>query len=230
MPRPQIFVLAGTNGAGKSTAGHRELTQAGLTWFNPDTFTRELIEATGAPLAEANAAAWQEGLRQLEAAIANGIDHAFETTLGGNTIAAKLREAATTHDLLMWFTGLDSPEHHLARIRFRVSRGGHDIPEAKVRERYDASRRNLIALLPVLTQLQVYDNSIDAIPGQPMPNPRLLLQMERGRIAWPADASTLMQTADWAKPILEAALQMQESHRNPAQSAGRTTHCGVSSR
>lgn len=210
MSRPQIFVLAGANGAGKSTAGHREFTRAGLTWFNPDTLTRQLIEATGAPLADANAAAWQEGLRQLEAAIANGTDYAFETTLGGNTIAAKLREAAATHDLLMWFTGLDSPEHHLARIRFRVSRGGHAIPEAKVRERYTTSRRNLIALLPCLAQLQVYDNSIDAIPGQPMPNPRLLLQMERGRIAWPTDAGTLMQTGDWAKPILEAALQMQE--------------------
>lgn len=208
MPRPQIFVLAGANGAGKSTAGHRELTRAGLTWFNPDTFTRQLIEATGAPLADANATAWREGVRQLEAAIASSTDYAFETTLGGNTIAAKLREAAATHDLLLWFTGLDSPEHHLARIRFRVSRGGHDIPEAKVRERYTTSRRNLIALLPFLAQLQVYDNSIDAIPGQPMPNPRLLLQMERGRIAWPRNVQALRQIPDWAKSIMEAALSM----------------------
>ncbi len=72
MARPVIFVLAGVNGAGKSTAGERELTQAGLTWFNPDTFTRQLIKTTGAPPAEANAAAWQAGVRQLDAAIAGG--------------------------------------------------------------------------------------------------------------------------------------------------------------
>lgn len=209
MPRPQIFVLAGTNGAGKSTAGHQLLTRAGLSWFNPDAFTRQLIEATGSPLADANAAAWQEGVRRLEAAIANRTDHAFETTLGGNTIAAKLRQAAATHDLLMWFTGLDSPEHHLARIRFRVRRGGHDIPEAKVRERYTTSRRNLIALLPFLAQLQVYDNSIDAIPGHPMPNPRLLLQMEGGRITWPREVRALLDMPDWAKPVVEAALRDQ---------------------
>ncbi len=209
MSRPLIFVLAGVNGAGKSTAGERELTQAGLTWFNPDTFTRKLIASSGASLEDANAMAWQQGVRQLDAALTNGTDYAFETTLGGKTIARKLRGASKTHDVLMWFTGLDSPEHHIARIQLRVSRGGHDIPEAKVRERYASSRNNLIALLPHLTQLQVYDNSIDAIVGQPMPNPTLLLQLEAGRITYPNDFNTLKHTPDWAKPILMAALERQ---------------------
>lgn len=213
MTRPLIFVLAGVNGAGKSTAGERLLTQEGLTWFNPDTFTRQLIAATGTALAEANAAAWKQGVRQLDAALAYGRDYAFETTLGGTTIAAKLREASKTHDVLMWFTGLDSPEHHLARIQLRVSRGGHDIPEAKVRERYETSRKNLITLLPQLSQLQVYDNSIDAIPGQPMPNPRLLLQMEHGLITHPHTIEALRDTPHWAKPIVEAALQLQARSR-----------------
>ncbi|MDI1252451.1 hypothetical protein [Thermomonas sp.] len=209
MPRPLIYVLAGVNGAGKSSIGGRALTQAGLDWFNPDTFTRQLIETTSCLLADANGAAWQEGVRRLDRAIANGRDFAFETTLGGNTIAAKLRIAATTHDVLMWYCGLDTPEHHLARVRFRVSQGGHDIPEAKIRERCVTSIANLIALLPHLAQLQVYDNSIDAAPGTPIPNPCLLLQMEHGRIAWPTDTDTLKRTPEWAKPVLEAALLMQ---------------------
>ena len=91
MARPLLFVLAGVNGAGKSTAGERELTQAGLVWFNPDTFTRKLMEASGASLEDANAMAWQQGVRQLDTALTNGTDYAFETTLGGNTIARKLR-------------------------------------------------------------------------------------------------------------------------------------------
>ena len=206
MARPLLFVLAGVNGAGKSTAGERELTQAGLVWFNPDTFTRKLMEASGASLEDANAMAWQQGVRQLDTALTNGTDYAFETTLGGNTIARKLREANKTHDVLMWFTGLDSPEHHIARVQQRVARGGHDIPAAKIRERFESSRKNLIVLLPHLTQLQVYDNSTDAILGQPMPNPRLLLQLEHGRITYPNDLDTLKHTPDWAKPILMAAL------------------------
>lgn len=208
MARPRILVLAGVNGAGKSSIGGDMLHQAGIPWFNPDTFTRELVAATGSPLADANAAAWQEGLRRLNAAIAHGEDYAFETTLGGNTIAARLGDASESHDVLMWFCGLDSPEHHMARVRLRVSHGGHDIPEAKIRERYRTSIANLVALLPHLSRLQVYDNSRDAGPGTPVADPRLLLQMEGGRIAWPTDADTLRATPDWAKPILEAALSM----------------------
>ena len=208
MARPRILVLAGVNGAGKSSIGGDMLHQAGIPWFNPDTFTRELVAATGSPLADANAAAWQEGLRRLNAAIAHGEDYAFETTLGGNTIAARLGDASESHDVLMWFCGLDSPEHHMARVRLRVSHGGHDIPEAKIRERYRTSIANLVALLPHLSRLQVYANSRDAAPGMPVADPRRLLQMEGGRIAWPTDADTLRATPDWAKPILEAALSM----------------------
>lgn len=206
MRRPRIFVLAGVNGAGKSSIGGEALQRLGMNWFNPDTFTRQRIATTGAPLHDANAAAWQEGLRRLEYAIANGHDYAFETTLGGNTIAATLRKATASHDVLMWFCGLDSPEHHIARVRFRVSQGGHDIPAVKIRERYITSIQNLIVLLPSLARLHVYDNSADAIVGQTTPDPRLLLQMTQGRITWPRQAKDLLQTPAWAKPILEAIL------------------------
>src|SRR5690554_3200649 len=171
MSRPLIYVLAGVNGAGKSSLGGRALAQSGLAWFNPDAYAREWSVLTGCPLAEANGTAWQEGVRRLDDAIAQGRDHAFETTLGDNSIAARLRAATATHDVAMWFCGLDSPERHLARVRLRVAGGGHDIPEAKVHERYVSSLSNLIALMPHLSQLQVYDNSIDAKPGAPVPDP-----------------------------------------------------------
>lgn len=208
MPRPLVYVLAGVNGAGKSSLGGRALTRSGMEWFNPDGYARHLLATSECTQTQANAEAWQEGMRRLEMSIASGLNHAFETTLGGNTIPARLRKAATTHDVIMWYCGLDSPEHHLARVKFRVSRGGHDIPETKIRERYTASQANLINLLPHLSQLQVYDNSADALPGTPVPNPRLLLQMEAGRMTWPTDIDTLTRTPDWAKPILEAALSM----------------------
>ena len=211
MPRPRIFVLAGVNGAGKSSIGGAALRRAGMDWFNPDTFTRQLIETTGCLLSDANAMAWQEGLHRLETAIANGNDYAFETTLGGNTIAARLREASASHDVTMWFCGLDSPERHIARVRYRVSRGGHDIPEARIRERYVASVANLIALLPRIARLHVYDNSIDAVAGAATPDPRLLLQTKDGRIVFPIHPNALRATPDWAKPILEAALSQDSS-------------------
>lgn len=206
--RPVLFVLAGVNGAGKSSVGGHLLQQAGLAWFNPDTFARELKAATGCDQTAANAAAWQEGMRRLDEAVANGTTYAFETTLGGRTVPARIKAASATHDVLMWFCGLQSPELHLARVRARVKAGGHDIPEARIRERYPAALENLIALMPCLSHLRVYDNSAEARRGRAIPDPVLVMELEAGRCTWPTDLESLANTPDWAKPLLEAALSI----------------------
>lgn len=206
--RPVLYVLAGVNGAGKSSVGGYLLEQAGLAWFNPDTFARELRAATGYAQAQANAAAWQEGMRRLDQALAAGTSYAFETTLGGRTVPARIKGASDTHDVIMWFCGLSSPALHLARVKARVAMGGHDIPEARIRERYPAALANLIALMPCLAHLQVYDNSTEVEVGEAIPDPALVAEMKAGKLVWPADLDALASTPDWAKPLLEAALSM----------------------
>ncbi len=210
MARPVLYVLAGVNGAGKSSIGGHLLERAGLSWFNPDTFARELMAETGCDQATANAYAWAESVRRLEAAIAEWRSYAFETTLGGHTIAEKILAATRTHDVMVWFCGLASPELHLARVRSRVAVGGHPIPEAKIRERYPRARKNLIGLMPHLAHLQVYDNSADAMSGEAVPDPVLVLEMENRQLIWPAPdhLDALRNTPDWAKPLVEAALSL----------------------
>jgi len=208
--RPVLYVLAGVNGAGKSSIGGHLLDRAGLTWFNPDTFARELAAETGLDQIAASERAWHEGIRRLDDAIARRRHHAFETTLGGKTIAARILEAARSHDVLVWFCGLSSPELHLARVAARVACGGHDIPEAKIRERYPHALANLIALMPHLAHLQIHDNSTQAAADGTVPDPILLLEMENGRPTWPApdDLRALQRTPEWAKPLLEAAFAL----------------------
>lgn len=206
MPRPVVFVLAGVNGAGKSSVGGYLLEQAGLSWFNPDHYARELRAATGCSQTEANADAWQEGMRRLDAALNTGQAYAFETTLGGKAVPARLKAAAATHDLIVWFCGLDSPELHLARVRARVAAGGHDIAEMKIRERWVNARANLIALMPHLAAVRVFDNSAEASADGTIPDPRLVLEMAEGRTLWPTDPEDLRHTPDWAKPLVESAL------------------------
>lgn len=208
--RPVLFVLAGVNGAGKSSIGGHLLQRAGLGWFNPDTFARELVASTGCTQPEANAAAWQEGMRRLDAALDAGTSYAFETTLGGRTVPARVLDATRSHDVLMWFCGLASPEQHLARVRARVASGGHDIPEGKIRERWSAARLNLIALMPHLGHLRVYDNSRDVDPGEPIPDPTLVLEMVAGQCTWPDNDAALARTPEWAKPLVEAALPLSD--------------------
>jgi predicted ABC-type ATPase len=211
--RPFIYVLAGVNGAGKSSVGGAHIEDNGLTWFNPDTYARVLVTEQGRTVEQANADAWQSGRRRLESAIAEKRSFAFETTLGANTIPRLLQEASRTHDVLMWFFGLSSPEQHIARVEARVAKGGHPIPEKKIRERWDGSRLNVIQLLPHLAHLQVYDNSADVRPGQPIPDPVLVLEMTQGRIVSPDphDAEALAHTPAWAKQIVQAAIELDET-------------------
>lgn len=218
MARPVLLVLAGVNGAGKSSVGGYLLQRAGLTWFNPDTFARELVAATRCDQATANGHAWAEGVRRLDDAVAHRRTFAFETTLGGSTIAAKIRIATRTHDVMVWFCGLTSPVQHLARVRLRVSQGGHDIPEARIRERYPRAQKNLIALMPYLAHVQVYDNSVDVAVGDAVPDPTLVLEVIRGRVAWPLDRHALERTPDWAKPLVEAALSLGRRDRGRRRS------------
>lgn len=205
-----IYVLAGTNGAGKSSLGGAMLRAVDVDYFNPDEAARSILAANPtATQAEANAAAWREGKRLLERAIAEDLDFAFESTLGGHTIPRLLGEALDRRmEVRIWYAGLASPELHIARVRARVKKGGHDIPDADIRRRFDASREHLIDLVPRLTELRVYDNSAEADPDLgTRPVPVLVLHLQRGQIVFPSNPSALSKTPEWAKPIVAVALR-----------------------
>lgn len=202
-----IFVLAGVNGAGKSSLGGAALQGSGAEFFNPDAAAAQIREQQpGLSAEQANGLAWRVGRRRLEQALAEGGAYAFETTLGGKSIVKLLLDGARNGaQVNVWFAGLATPELHLRRIAARVAAGGHDIPETKVRERFDASRSNLVKLMPHLASLRVYDNSFEADPrAGKRPQPVLLLQMQAGRMVLHAP---LRSVPAWAKPLLAAALR-----------------------
>ena len=198
----RIYVLAGVNGAGKSSIGGAAMQAHGAAYFNPDLTARMLQDSSpGLTLEQANALAWEQGRRGLERALHEGLNFAFETTLGGNTISNMLLDGAHAGaEVHVWYAGLSSPELNIERVRARVQAGGHDIPETKIRARFNSSRANLIKLLPYLASLRVYDNSEEADPkaGQ-APRPVLLLHWENRRIVAHVP---LDQVPEWAKPIM----------------------------
>jgi len=216
-----IFVLAGCNGAGKTSIGGAALLESGVRFYNPDEAARTILAANAhlnprPTMGEVNAAAWSQGRTLLERAIDQHLDFAFETTLGGQTMSELLERAAAKRLAVhVWFAGLHNVELHIERVRQRVMRGGHDIPRVKIVERYDSGRKNLVRLLPQLASVRVYDNSVQADPGQGMtPAPRLLLHCLERKIVSPTKLRSLLaDTPEWAKPIVAAALNLHLKRR-----------------
>jgi predicted ABC-type ATPase len=105
---PVLFVLAGVNGAGKSSIGGAWLRAQKMPFYNPDEAAQRIRDALDCTPEQANSLAWKEGKRRLEEAIASRSSHALETTLGEKTMTGLLEAAATSgFDVMVWFVGHD---------------------------------------------------------------------------------------------------------------------------
>lgn len=207
---PSIYVIAGVNGAGKSSVVGAHIRLLGSNYYNPDEATRKIQKANSKiTLERANEAAWNEGKRLLERAIAERRNFAFETTLGGKTITALLEQACDAGlAVRVWYVGLDNVELHIRRVKERVKRGGHDIPTKKIRQRYLQSPANLISLVPKLSELRVFDNSAESNPEEGVaPQPILLIHVADGEVVYslkeadvPAWAHPLFRTVSALRP------------------------------
>jgi len=214
-PAPSgIFVLAGCNGAGKTSIAGEALRAAGIDFFDPDRAARSIVAAnprSALTQREANAQAWNIGRRLLERAIDARQTFAIETTLGGTTMTALLTRATDAGiPVHVWFVGLESMEMHVDRVRRRVAKGGHAIPVDMIRRRFAAAPINLIKLMPGLRQLYLYDNSIEGDPDAGVrPSPRLLMHVRDQRITQPHGVRGLTtRMPQWAKPIVAASLKL----------------------
>lgn len=204
--RGLIRVLAGVNGAGKSSLLGSAIRAARGEYFNPDEVARQLLAIHPHLTQEdANAKAWDAGRQGVETAIAERGNFTFETTLGGRTMTQLLERALDAGlRVEMRYVGLDSADRHIARVQARVASGGHDIPPDKIRERYASSHQNLIRLLPRLTHVVVYDNSREGSPEDGhAPEPTPLLEMREGQIVGVVQRENV---PDWAEPIVAAAI------------------------
>jgi predicted ABC-type ATPase len=205
---PCIYVLAGPNGGGKSSIMGAMMLQAGADYFNPDLEARIQSEQIGISREEANSIAWRRGRDLLQRVIRERKTFAFETTLGGKTITSSLQEALSAGlEVRIWYVCLATPELHIERVRSRVAQGGHTIPEDRIRARFDRSRKNLVRLLPKVTELRIFDNSIEADPRSgKKPRPKLILHLRKGLIVSVCDPT---ETPEWAKPIVAAAMRLR---------------------
>ena len=130
---PEAIVVAGANGAGKTTFA-RELLPAlypGVAFLNADEVQRE------APPFAHPVAAGRELLRRLAEQERRGDSFAVETTLSSTMYVRHMRSwRSAAYRIVLHFIELPSEDYAVRRVALRVAAGGHDVPEPDIRRRF----------------------------------------------------------------------------------------------
>ncbi len=156
----KIIIIAGPNGAGKTTFACEFLPKEAQC---PYFINADLIAAGLAPFDPARVAfrAGRLMLEEIQHHVRQRESFSFETTLSGRTYATLIPSwQEKGYRVKLFFLSLASPELALARIRQRVSVGGHDVPEAIVRRRFTSGLRNFTKIYKnLVNEWALYDNS-----------------------------------------------------------------------
>lgn len=157
---PSLYIIAGCNGAGKTTASFTILPQIldCKEFVNADEIARGL-----SPF-QPEKAAFEAGrimLRRIDELLVLGENFAFETTLATKSYKSTVIEAQQRGFVVrLLFFWLDNVQLAIQRVAQRVSKGGHDIPVDVIYRRYSRGIKNLFEIyLPIVTEVMILDNS-----------------------------------------------------------------------
>ena len=158
-PSGSIVIIAGPNGAGKTTLA-REYLPDDVPFVNADLIAAGLVSANPGAV-NIDMRAGRLMLEELDAHARAGRSFALETTLAGRNYVQRIeRWHALGYAVQLIFLELPSPEMAVRRVRLRVSQGGHDIPEAVIRRRFDAGLQNFRDIYCRIVDVwQRFDNS-----------------------------------------------------------------------
>ena len=156
----RVVIIAGPNGAGKTTFARDFLPQEAHC---PDFINADLIAAGLSPF-RPEAMALRAGrlmLEEIAERVRRGESFAFETTLSGLAYAQSIPRWRTAgYHVKLIFLSLPSADMAVMRVAARVAQGGHDIPQATIRRRFDSGRRNFHERYRQLVNVwNLYDNS-----------------------------------------------------------------------
>jgi len=156
---PNLYIIAGCNGAGKTTASYTILPEilnckefvnadniaAGISPFNPESVAIE---------------AGRIMLKRINELLDEGADFALETTLSTKSYVSFVKKAQQAgYEVALLYFWLDSPQTAYDRVAKRVSQGGHNIPIDVIERRYYRGIRNLIDLyIPICDKWLVMNN------------------------------------------------------------------------
>jgi len=158
----QLWLLAGGNGAGKSTFYKQYLKPTGLPFVNADILAKQL-DAENIEAVSYQAAELTKKLRRY--LLQRGTSFCFETVFSHVSKIDFLAEAkAYGYEIIFVYIHLLCDELNLARIAQRVEAGGHNVPADKVVSRIPRTMRNVRDALQLVDTAKLYDNSLHSKP------------------------------------------------------------------
>jgi predicted ABC-type ATPase len=159
MPSPKIYLIAGCNGAGKTTFAREFLLKevACVNFLNADYLAFGL-----SPLSP-EIAAMKAGrllLTEFKSLVARKETFALESTLSGKTYLRLLRDAKrSSFRIYLHYLWLPTSAIAIARVRERVTKGGHNVPVVDIKRRFGRSLRHLVSdYAPLADRWAVWNN------------------------------------------------------------------------
>lgn len=159
MTNPKLYIIAGCNGAGKTTASltilpeilncnefiNADAIAAGLSPFNPEKVAIE---------------AGKLMLKRIDLLLKSKVDFAIETTLASKNHLKTIEKALEAgYEITLLFFYLNTVELAKERVKIRVSKGGHSIPEHVIERRYKRGLENFWQYKLLSNDWYFYDNS-----------------------------------------------------------------------
>ena len=158
MPGPkQLWVLAGGNGAGKTTFYKLYLAQYGIKFVNVDSIARDIDPAKPE---ETSYQAATMAAKIREDLIAQGVSFCFETVFShASKIDFIARAKANGYKITLVLIHLCDSNLNEARVKQRVSEGGHDVPTEKIHTRIPRTLKHIHTALALVDEARILDNS-----------------------------------------------------------------------
>ena len=160
MEDKNLYIIAGCNGAGKTTASFTILPEI----INCKEFVNADEIARGLSPFQPEKVSFEAGrimLNRINELLKENKSFAFETTLSTRSYKNKINEAKENgYTITLLFFWLQNIELAKERVRVRVSEGGHNIEPEIIQRRYFNGIKNLFEIyLPIVDGALIFDNS-----------------------------------------------------------------------
>ena len=187
--RKQLWILAGGNGAGKSTFYRTQLAPLGMPFINADILAKEIYPQAPEQHSYDAAILATEMRFQL---LHEGRSFCFETVFSHPSKIDFVAQAKVLgYEIILVFIHLETASLNQARVAQRISEGGHRVPDEKVVSRIPRLLQNIKKTLPLCDQVYILDNSRLDSPFQKV------VVIRHGK-----KIQLKMPLPDWAKELL----------------------------